>query len=193
MKMVSILFYFLAVTAPAQNPPKYETPPGVTVGKHRWQTVANGPGVDSSFKAESDSPGGANLSDPNSSSPDSGSPQRNSPSFMYSVEIKNDGNKSIKAVLWDYLITDSKTGEELGRHQFANVERIGRNAAKTLTVRSRVSPTQVVTVQASPSADKSAGIERVIFTCVVYDDETLWSQPGTAEGTCEALRQRAKK
>lgn len=190
---LSILFCFLAVTAPAQNPPKDETPPGVTVGKHKWQRVAAGPGIDSSFKAESDSPGGANLSDPNSPSPDPGSPQRNAPSFMYSVEIKNDGNKSIKAVLWDYLIADSKTGEELGRHEFANLEKVGRNTVRTLTVRSRVSPTQVVTVQGSSSTEKSAVVERVIFRCVLYDDGTLWIQPGTADGTCEALRQRAKK
>ena len=189
----SILLFFLTLTALGQTPSNYQTPPGITVGKHKWQRVGAAPSIDSSFKAESDSPSGGTLSDSDGASPEALAAQRGGPSFTYSVEIKNDGDKSIKAVLWDYLITDSKTGEELGRHQFANVEKIGRNAVKTLTVRSRVSPTQVVTVQGSPSADKSDVADRVIFRCVLYDDGTLWIQPGTADGTCEALRQRAKR
>jgi hypothetical protein len=189
----SILLFFLTLTALGQTPENYQTPPGITVGKHKWQRTGAAPGIDSSFKAESDSPSGGTLSDSDGASSDAAAMQRGGPSFTYSVEIKNDGDKSIKAVLWDYLIADSRNHAELGRHQFASFEGIGRNTVKTLTVRSRTSPTQVVSVQGPQTPDQSAKDERVVFRCVLYDDGSVWIQPGTPEGTCEALRQRARK
>jgi hypothetical protein len=191
--MKIILLFFLMLAILGQTPANYQTPPGVTVGKHKWQRAGAAPSIDASFKAESDSPSGGTLSDSDGGSSDAMAGQRGGPSFTYSVEIKNDGDKSIKAVLWDYLITDSRNKAELGRHQFASFERIGRNAVKTLTVRSRTSPMQVVNVQGPQPPDQSGKDERVIFRCVLYDDGSLWIQPGTPAETCEALRQRAKK
>jgi hypothetical protein len=49
-----------------------------------------------------------------------------------------------------------------------------------------------VTVQNTPPPGNSTTVERVIFRCVVYDDGTLWQQPGTNEN-CEALQKRAAK
>ena len=112
--------------------------------------------------------------------------------FQYSIEVANDGNKPIRAILWDYIITDSSNNEELGRHNFVSFEKIGRNSVKGLHVRSRVSPSRVVTVQNSPPPGNSTVVERVVFRCVVYDDGTLWQQPGTNEN-CEALQKRATK
>ena len=188
---LSILICLLTVTGLSQSLQKSDNPPGVTVGKLKWQRVGAAPTIDSSFKAESDSPSGGSLSDPNGPSPDSPANIQRGPSFTYSVEIKNDGQKSIKAILWEYLITDKKTGEELGRHQFVNFEKIGKLSVKTLTARSRVSPTQVISVQGS--TDNSNTVERVVFRCVLYDDGTLWREPGTADATCEALKKRAMK
>ena len=193
MKILALFLIGLAnAIAFGQAPQKDETPPGVAIRNYKWEKIGPAPSIDSSMKAESDSPSGSGSSD--SSVPDqaSGVRGRDNTFFQYSVEVVNDGNKPIKAVLWDYIITDSSSNEELGRHNFVSFEKVGRNSVKALRVRSRLSPSRVVTVQNTPPPGNSTVVERVIFRCVVYDDGTLWQQPGTNEN-CEALQKRATK
>jgi len=190
--MISLLLLSILIfTFGGQNPPKEDTPPGITVRKCKWEKVGPAPMIDSAMKAESDSPSGSS-NDPNVPAQASGVRERDTQFFVYSVELENDGAKPIKAVLWDYIITDSSTNEELGRHNFVSFDRVARNSARALKVKSRFSPSRVVTVEGSPPPGNSTVVDRVILRCVVYDDGTLWEQPGTSEN-CEALRKRANK
>ncbi len=189
---VLFLMAFANVIIFAQSPEQNQLPPGVAVRKYKWEKIGPAPQVDSSMKAESDSPSGSGSTDPNVPDQASGVRSRDNTFFQYSVEVANDGSKPIKAILWDYIITDSSSNEELGRHNFVSFEKVGRNAVKALRVRSRVSPSRVVTVQNTPPPGNSTVVERVFFRCVVYDDGTLWQQPGTNEN-CEALQKRATK
>jgi hypothetical protein len=166
-------------------------PPGVAIRKYKWEKIGPAPSIDTSMKAESDSPSGGS-SDSNVPDQASGVRSRDNTFFQYSVEVANDGNKPIKAILWDYIITDSSNNEELGRHNFVSFEKVGRKSVKGLRVRSRLSPSRVVTVQNTPAPGKTTVIERVILRCVVYDDGTLWQQPGMNDN-CEALQKRATK
>ena len=187
-----LLIAFVNLIAFGQAPQKDEMPPGVAIRKYKWEKVGPAPLIDSSMKAESDSPSGGGSSDPNVPDQASGVRSRDNTFFQYSVEVANDGNKPIKAILWDYIITDSTSNEELGRHNFVSFEKVGRNTVKALRVRSRLTPSRVVTVQNSPAPGNSTVIERVVLRCVVYDDGTLWQQPGNNEN-CEALQKRATK
>src|SRR5438045_2250390 len=145
--------------------------------------------VDANIKAESDSPTGS-TSDASVPAQASGVRERDTPSYMYSVEVQNSGNKPIKAIMWDYIISDSSSNEELGRHNFVSFEKVGRNSVKALKVRSRFSPSRTVTVQDTPPPGNSTVVEKVILRCVIYDDGTLWQHPGTNEN-CEAIQKRA--
>jgi len=188
------IFTFLlclsAITCWGQEPSKDQTPPGVMIRKYKWEKVGPGPTVDSTFKAETDSPNGT-TNDPNTPAQASGLKDQNATFFLYSVELKNDGSKAIKAVLWNYLIIDSATNEELGRHEFVSFEKVGSNAVRALTVKSRLTPSRIVTVQGTQPSTTTT-VERVILQCVVYDDGTLWEQPGIAPQNCEPLRRRVK-
>ncbi|HYX28744.1 MAG TPA: hypothetical protein VE863_09260 [Pyrinomonadaceae bacterium] len=186
---VLFLIGFASAFAFAQPPQKDDLPPGVAVRKCKWERVGPAPSIDSNMKAESDSPtGGSN--DPNVPEQASGLRSRDNSFFQYSVEVVNDGSKSIKAILWDYIITDSSNNEELGRHNFVSFDKVGRNSVKALHVRSRLSPSRVVTVQSSPPPGSATVVEKVVLRCVIYDDGTLWQQPGTNEN-CDALQKRA--
>jgi hypothetical protein len=191
---MNLLFAFLLCLSAlfwwGQDPPKNQTPPGVEIRKYKWEKIGAGPVVDSSFKAENDSPSG-NTSDTSTPAQASGLKDRDTPFFLYSVELRNDGSKAIKAVLWNYLVIDGMTNEELGRHEFVSFEKVGSNAGRALTVRSRLSPSRIVTVQGTQPSTITV-VERVILRCVVYDDGTLWEQPGTTPQNCEPLRRRAK-
>ena len=186
------LLWFLAANFCVQETPKNDPPPGMTIVKYKWQRIGAGPTVDAGFKAESDSPSGTSSSDPNAPAQASGVSDRDTPFFMYSVEVKNEGDKSIKAILWDYLIADSNSKEELGRHEFVSLEKVSRNSVKTLTVRSRITPSRVITVQGSPPTANSTVVEHVMLKCVVYDNGTVWQQSSAWEQSCEALRKRVK-
>ena len=186
-----LLLCFLGTTVWAQAQQTDQMPPGVAIRKYKWEKIGPAPSIDTSMKAESDSPSGGS-SDSNVPDQASGVRSRDNTFFQYSVEVANDGNKPIKAILWDYIITDSSNNEELGRHNFVSFEKVGRKSVKGLRVRSRLSPSRVVTVQNTPAPGKTTVIERVILRCVVYDDGTLWQQPGTNDN-CEALQKRATK
>ena len=184
MKTVSLFLLCLAsLTSPGQQFKKSEAPPGVTILRYKWQQVGSGPSVDPSWKAESDSSSGST-----SSSDDSPSfAERRGPLFVYSLEIQNDSDKPIRAIRWNYIIFDTKTNEELGTHEFESFEKVGRNRTKSLTAKSRLTPTRVVPVQVT---DKSATTEQVVIKCVVYEDGSLW-QGGMTDPVCEALRKRS--
>ena len=192
------IFFFLLLlclfgtTGWAQAPQADQMPPGVAIRKYKWEKIGPAPQIDSSMKAESDSPSGGSSNDSSAPEQASGVRSRDNTFFQYSVEVANDGNKPIKAILWDYIITDSSSNEELGRHNFVSFEKVGRNSVKALRVRSRLTPSRVVTVQNSPAPGNSTVVERVILRCVVYDDGTLWQQPGTNEN-CVELQKRATK
>jgi hypothetical protein len=183
---MKFLFLFLvcswSLTLLAQDASHTQLPPGIIIGKYKWEPANAGPAVDSSIKAESDSPGGDS-----SGTTTTDSQLGEGRTFVYSVEVTNGGLKAIKAIRWDYLITDNKTGEELGRHEFESLEKIGRDKTKKLNARSRISPTRIVPVQGS---DKDSTVERVALRCIVYEDGSLWQQAGTPPQLCEGIRRR---
>jgi len=185
MKIAALLWLCLSlVAAAAQDTTKTETPPGVTIRSFKWQKTAAGPTVDPWLKAESDSV----RSDPGSPTTDPGSNDRATSWFLYSVEIQNDGTKSIKAIRWDYVIVDRNSHEELGRHIFDNFERIGCNKTKSLNARSRRPPTTIVRVRESGESNKPDVVEKVTLKCVVYDDGSVWEQPGIPAKSCDSLQ-----
>ena len=189
MKIAALLWLCFSLIAPlAQDTSKSETPPGVTIRSFKWQKAGSGSTVDPWLKAESDSV----RSDPSSTAIDRGSDDRATPWFLYSVEIQNDGTKSIKAIRWDYVIVDRNSHEELGRHTFDNFEKIGSNKTKSLNARSRRPPTTVLRVRGSGESDKPDVVEKVALKCVVYDDGSVWEQPGIPAQSCDSLQRGTK-
>jgi hypothetical protein len=158
MKIAALLWLcFSLLGSVPQDISKSETPPGVTIRSFKWQKAGAGVTVDPWLKAESDSL----RSDPSSPTTDPGSGDRGTSWFLYSVELQNDGTKSIKAIRWDYVITDRNSPEELGRHVFDNLENIGSHKTKSLNARSRRPPTSVLRVPKAGESDKPDVVEKV--------------------------------
>lgn len=188
MKIAALLWLcFSLMAAVPQDTSKSEAPPGVTIRSFKWQNAGAGVTVDPGLKAESDSV----RSDPSSPTTDPGSGDR-ATWFLYSVEIQNDGTKSIKAIRWDYVIVNRNTLEELGRHLFDNFENIGSHKTKSLTARSRRPPTTVLRVPKAGESDKPDVVEKATIKCVVYDDDSVWEQPGIPAHSCDSLRRGTK-
>ena len=62
--------------------------------------------------------------------------------YTYEIAVHNSSPKVIREIDWDYVFTDSETGEELGRRQFTSVDKIGADKKKKLVMRVHTPPTR---------------------------------------------------
>ncbi|HEX8138072.1 MAG TPA: hypothetical protein VF544_10815 [Pyrinomonadaceae bacterium] len=112
--------------------------------------------------------------------------------YEYSAKIKNDKAQAIRALSWDYVVSDPASHEELRRHHFYSYEKIGKNSEATLKGNSAASPSNVVTVSGLGKDKRSPYDERVEFMCVVYADGTTWQNPSARAGECQRLINRPR-
>ena len=107
--------------------------------------------------------------------------------YVYSLKIKNDSDKVIEAVAWDYVFFDKSTSKELGRHQFLSYQKVSAGDSVTFKSQLRSPPTRVV--QAPNSQTKQPRFaERAIVQCVLYADDSNWRNKDNAVDACSLLR-----
>lgn len=99
--------------------------------------------------------------------------------FIYKVTLRNEGEKPVSAVDWDYVFSDAATGAELGRRQFTSEEKIAPGKKKELAFFVSSPPTRTVSADALNRRERDGLAERVVLVRVVYGDGTVW-QPAPA-------------
>ncbi|MGH9931189.1 MAG: hypothetical protein ACREA9_18425, partial [Pyrinomonadaceae bacterium] len=52
--------------------------------------------------------------------------------YLYEAKIRNTGAKSIRLIVWEYLVFDIDTGAEVGRHRFTDDRKIRAGKSATL-------------------------------------------------------------
>lgn len=97
--------------------------------------------------------------------------------YLFEAKIRNNGTKTIQAVIWNYAFFDSMTGEEVGRTNCTN--RINLRPGKTadLVGSSPSSPIKVVHVSNSGKEVKGRYSELVVINRLEYGDGTFWQRP----------------
>jgi len=94
--------------------------------------------------------------------------------FNYKVTVQNNSTKAIKEIDWDYIFTDSSTGEVVGRREFTSTEKIGPGKKKELSVRVSSPPALTVSVY-KLGENEGAGLTQAIAVLrILYDDGTEW-------------------
>lgn len=109
-------------------------------------------------------------------------------SYIYSLKVKNVGEKEVRSVLWEYVAADLETGAELNRRRFTTIEDIGRGKVATLRGISSSPPTNVVTQGGLEKNGQSPYRSSAEIKCVLYADGTVW-EAGSGEPYCARLRQ----
>jgi hypothetical protein len=105
----------------------------------------------------------------------------------YSMELNNQGAKSIKALSWDFTFTDRATNAELLRHSFANVLQIDPAKHKTVKFTTQLSPPKTVSVR--DLAQKSSPFLRsATLQCVLFTDGSTWEHSDAQGKACERLQ-----
>lgn len=96
--------------------------------------------------------------------------------FRYKLSVRNDGAKAVKELDWDYVFTDSATGEELGRHKFTSEGRVPPGKRKEFSFFIPNPPTLRVSAYALDKQERAGLQEQVVLVRVLYEDGTVWQR-----------------
>jgi hypothetical protein len=97
--------------------------------------------------------------------------------FIYKTSIRNDGNKTVKVIDWDYVFYDLATQNELGRRKFSSFERIQPGKTKELKFFIPGPPTRTISVHTLNKNERSNLGETIVVVRVEYDDGSVWQHP----------------
>lgn len=194
MKLLGVLFICLlaVVDLRAQDGSANHAPPGLVILKLKWSREVQAPrfgdrslydastGATGDLFSTRDRPGMIALGG------------RLPYIYSYSAKIRNDSEKQIKGIIWEYVLNEPGGKQELGRHKFFSFEKVGANKSATLHGRSPVSPSKIVSAAGLEKDQRSPYDERVEIMCVSYADGTLWIHPSAKAFECAGLRDREK-
>lgn len=110
--------------------------------------------------------------------------------YVYSLKLRNDGEKNVRGVLWEFVAADLNSGTELNRRRFTSLAAISHGKTVTLRATSLSPPTTVVTTGGLGKDQLSQFRSSADIKCVLYADGTAWdANPGKAD--CAELRKAA--
>lgn len=195
----------------ARNPTEAATPPGLLLLKFNWYDNSSLEGLDDSDllpnnrNIEEDASQrqkistGRTVSNTSERAVVASQPAVNPPSqpplkyvskneqYVYSVKIRNASAKTINALAWEYVFLDPVTRQELGSHKFLSLVKVKPDTNATLTGNTITPPTKVVTARGLLKNERKPFVEQVIIRCVAYSDMTVWENPSSGQGDCQAL------
>jgi len=94
--------------------------------------------------------------------------------FLYRVEVRNRGDKIIKALDWDYVFFDTNSQNELGRRRFRSVTKIEPGKSKELKFFLPTPPTQTVSIHSLDKRERTNLGELVMVLRIEYEDGSTW-------------------
>jgi hypothetical protein len=97
--------------------------------------------------------------------------------YRYKVTLRNEGEKTIKSIDWDYYFVDPSTNQELARHQFTSDETIKPGKSKEVSVLYLKPPVKTVDVRSLRKSEKSAFAGRVVVARLQFSDGSVWQHP----------------
>jgi hypothetical protein len=201
-----LLFLLLASIAAAQAPSSQPDAPGIAVIKMTWRMEGRNNSLDvdplrgaeqlgqwqraqqeamqeNVLRAEKNLP---QLPIPQGAAPD---PRRGaqpdpigrryygaSPGYIYEVRFRNTGLKTVRGLVWEYVLFDPDTQLELGRHSFTSKKSISPSKSKTLFGRTASRPAPVIRVVTAGNPSLPHYFEQVVIQRIVYDDGSVWKR-----------------
>ena len=94
--------------------------------------------------------------------------------FNYKVTLQNNSAKAIREIDWDYIFTDTSTGEVVGRREFTSTEKIGAGKKKELSVRVSSPPALTVSVYKLGENEGAGLTQAIAILRILYEDGTEW-------------------
>jgi hypothetical protein len=97
--------------------------------------------------------------------------------YRYAVKLRNNGNKVIKSIDWDYLFLDPDTSIVVSRHQFTSDDTIKPGKSKEISVLYLNPPVKTVSVKMLNKKSPANYREQVMLIRIQYSDGSVWQHP----------------
>lgn len=204
MKLLWLLLFLLtcAVTSSAQEASTNVAPTDVEILKIKWSKETSSLMLGRPFMDASTPSASGPVFDPNQDSHTPLRVQQNSPvgphlgrprvRYVYSMKIKNNGSKTIKAVAWEHIFLDPGNRQELSRVPLRSFHKVSPSKSVTLEGETNRPPARVVSVEGLQKDSRSPFDEHVEVKCVMYSDGTFWKGASVDERVCRGLK-KAKR
>ena len=94
--------------------------------------------------------------------------------YVYKAIVKNTGEKVIRTISWQYLLSDRESGALIGHHSF--ITNVNLHSGRTIDLigRSKTAPAGVVDAKKSDKESRGKYAERVIIERIEYADGSNW-------------------
>lgn len=117
-------------------------------------------------------------------------PNRLQSVYVFSIQLKNAGVKTIAGIAWDYIFIDKDQNHELAKHSFLSYGSVLPEQRRSYHVQLNSPAVKVVSATAASAKPRPTILERAVIQCVLYEDDTVWQKPEAPEGICESLKTR---
>ena len=95
--------------------------------------------------------------------------------YTYKLKVKNNGNKQIKLLIWDYVFYESGTSNEVGRIQFEYAINIGSGKTKDLAISTEIAPSKTINIKATGKKLRDQYSDQIIIQSIEYSDGSVWN------------------
>ena len=100
-------------------------------------------------------------------------------SYVYKIKVKNSGEKTIKALDWEYQFLDPSTQEVVEQRKINSRLKLSPGKSQVLERRMTRKPTVVVNADQVARKTKDQFTERAVITRIIYADGSVWLRPKT--------------
>jgi hypothetical protein len=104
-------------------------------------------------------------------------PEGPSVNYLYQAKLKNTGTKEIRSTIWEYLVFDTDNQTEIGRHRFVDNTRIRPGKSANLVGYSSTPATTIIHATKAGKDSRDQNSEQVVITRIEYEDGTFWQRP----------------
>lgn len=96
--------------------------------------------------------------------------------YFYQVKVKNTGDKTIRAVAWEYVFIDPETKKDINRFVCLNKVKINPGKSGDLIMSASTPPSNLIDAR---KADKGQQrfIEQIVISRIEYSDGSVWQRP----------------
>jgi hypothetical protein len=96
--------------------------------------------------------------------------------YVYEAKVNNTGSKTIRKIVWEYIVVDPYTQREVGNHRFTSVVRLHPGKTTQLIGRTLFPPSTIVSGKTATMAAPGKYSERVVIHLIAYNDKSVWKR-----------------
>ena len=106
--------------------------------------------------------------------PEAKPPEKISTFYTYQIKVQNNGLRTMKKVIWEYVFFDSTTKLEVGRHQFTSNTNLKPSETDNFVMKLLSPPTSIINANNTGKKLSDLYIEQINIKSIQYSDGSIW-------------------